>query len=61
MLIDIPEELIPYVRMSQKHGLVCSENMPEELQPLFETTKASVIKKKQDRLAQLEALISDSQ
>ena len=59
MMISIPDELVPYVRMSQKHGLVCADNLPDDLRELFEKTKSDVIKKKQERLNQLEALISD--
>ena len=39
MLLDIPNELLPYVRMSKAHGLVHFENMPDELMPLFEQTR----------------------
>jgi len=42
MLLDIPNDLLPYVRMSKKNGLVRSEDMPEALMPLFEKTRAAI-------------------
>lgn len=41
MQIKIPRELLKYVRMS-KGELIHSEDMPDELKPLFEETKKQV-------------------
>lgn len=41
MQIKIPKELLKYVRMS-KRKLIQSEDMPDELKPLFEETKKQV-------------------
>jgi hypothetical protein len=56
MLMDIPNELLPYVRMSKKQGLVCSDDMPSELIPLFEKTKKVIDGQASDRKKQLQAL-----
>ena len=61
MMLRIPQELQKYVRMSKKEGLVHSDDMPEELMPLFEETKRNVIKAEQDRKNELEALISEEE
>ena len=59
MLMDIPSELLPYVRMSKKQGLVCSDDMPGELIPLFEKTKKVMDEQASDRKKQLQALKPD--
>lgn len=41
MQIKIPRELLKYVRMS-KGKLIHSEDMPDELKPLFEKTEKQV-------------------
>ena len=56
MLMDIPNELLPYVRMSKKQGLVHSDEMPNELIPLFEKTKKVMDEQASNRKKQLEAL-----
>ena len=56
MLMNIPSELLPYVRMSKKQGLVCSDDMPNELIPLFEKTKKVVDEQASARKKQLESL-----
>ncbi len=61
MMLRIPQELQKYVRMSNKDGLVHSDDMPLELMPLFEETKKIVIKAEQDRRSELEALISEEE
>lgn len=48
MLFDIPNKLIPYVRMSKKQGLIHSDDMPESLLPLFEKTKANILRAKEE-------------
>ena len=44
MLFDVPNELLPYVRMSPKEGLVHAPDMPESLLPLFEKTRKEMRK-----------------
>lgn len=41
MQIRIPKKLLKYVHMSKK-GLTHSEDMPDELKPLFEKTKKEI-------------------
>ena len=56
MQIQIPKELLQYVRMSKAEGLVHRPDMPEELFPLFEKTKKAILEKQQaqkDDLAKL--------
>ena len=48
MLFDVPNELLPYVRMSKKNGLIHSEDMPESLLPLFEKAKADILRATED-------------
>lgn len=43
MQIKMPKELLKYVRMS-KGKLIHSEDMPDELKPLFEETKKQKVK-----------------
>ena len=57
MIITIPEELQPFVRMSKKEGLVAYPEMPEELNALFEETKKWVLELNAKRKAELENLI----
>lgn len=57
MLFDIPNELIPYVRISKKQGLVCSEDLPEELMPVFEKAKRDYAEKEATRIAELQQLL----
>ncbi len=57
MLFDIPNELIPYVRISKKQGLVCSEDLPEELMPVFEKAKKEYAEKEATRIAELQQLL----
>lgn len=58
MILKIPTELQKYVRMNKIEGLVCSDDMPEELWPMFEETKKMVIETMEERRRELEALIS---
>ena len=43
MQISIPKELMQYVRMSKKDGLIHRPDMPAELLPLFEKTKTLIL------------------
>lgn len=58
MLLRIPQELQKYVRMSKKDGLIRSDNMPDELKPLFEETRKSIISAEQERRNGLLKLVS---
>lgn len=60
MMMDLPNELIPYVRMSKKNGLVHSDDMPESLGALFEETKRKMEESIAERNSKLEELIADS-
>ena len=42
MQISIPKELMQYVRMSKKDGLIHRPDMPAELLPLFEVTQPTL-------------------
>ena len=57
MQISIPKELIEYVRMSKKEGLIHRPDMPNELLPLFEKTKALISSKQADEQAYLKSLL----
>ena len=57
MLFDIPNELIPYVRISKKQGLVCSEELPEELIPVFEKAKKDYAEREAMRISELQQLL----
>lgn len=57
MQITIPKELMRYVRMSKKEGLVHSPDMPESLAPLFEKTKKLIFAKQKNELEKLESLL----
>lgn len=57
MQIQIPKELLQYVRMSKSEGLIHRPNMPEELIPLFEETKKIVQEKQQLNKTELERLL----
>ena len=46
MMLRIPQELQKYVRMSNKEGLIHSDDMPEELLSLFEETKQNGVVQK---------------
>ena len=59
MLIDMPNELIPYVWFSKKNGLVCAEDMPESLRPLYLEMKRQYEAQEQARLDSLNKLIVD--
>lgn len=59
MLFDIPNELIPYVRISKKSGLVCSEDMPESLIPLYQQAKKEYEAREHERLDDLKKLLVD--
>lgn len=41
MQVQIPIELVPWVRMSPR-GLVPRDNMPDEIVPLFKEVKAKI-------------------
>ncbi len=56
MLFDIPNELIPYVRISKKHGLVCSDELPKELIPAFKKAKKDYEEREAARIAELRQL-----
>lgn len=57
MQISIPNELIEYVRMSKKEGLIHRPDMPNELLPVFEKTKALILSKQEDEQAYLKSLL----
>lgn len=57
MQIQIPKELMQYVRMSKKDGLVHHPAMPKELQPLFEKTKTAVLQTRNEREEELRNLL----
>lgn len=57
MLFDIPNELIPYARISKKQGLVCSDDLPEELAPVFEKAKKEYAEREAARIAELRQLL----
>lgn len=57
MQISIPKELIKYVRMSKKEGLIHRPDMPNELLPVFEKTKALILSKQADEQAYLKSLL----
>ena len=61
MLINIPTELCPYVRMDRKKGLVHSSDMPKELLPLFRKTKKDVLAQQKKRMKELRALLVDEE
>ena len=57
MMLRIPQELQKYVRMSNKEGLIHSDDMPEELLSLFEETKQNVVKAEQEHKNEIEKQI----
>ena len=59
MLIIIPEELQPYVRISPKSGLVHSDDLPDDLLPLFNKTKLLVKATQEQRQKELAGLLVD--
>ena len=61
MLFDIPNELIPYVRISKKQGLICSDELPEELIPIFENAKKEYEEREVARIAELQGLLVSTQ
>lgn len=61
MQINIPEELMEYVRMAPNEGLVHESNMPDELLPLFEKTKSKIIRIQDEQRKRLESLISEEE
>ena len=60
MLFDIQNELIPYVRISKKQGLVCSDDLPEGLVPAFEKAKKEYAEREAARIAELRQLLVDT-
>ena len=60
MMFNIPNPLIPYVRISKKQGLICSPDIPDDLMPLFEKAKHDYEVVEQKRLSELNSLIEDS-
>lgn len=57
MQISIPEELLPYVRMSKNEGFIHHPSMPEELLPLFEETKRMISKRQKEQTDELKNLL----
>lgn len=57
MQISIPKELMQYVRMSKKDGLIHRPDMPDELLPLFEKTKAMILEKQNEQQDYLKSLL----
>lgn len=57
MQISIPKELIEYVRMSKKEGLIHRPDMPNELLPVFEKTKALILSMQADEQVYLKSLL----
>ncbi len=57
MQISIPKELMQYVRMSKKDGLIHRPDMPVELLPLFEKTKALILEKQNEQQDYLKSLL----
>ena len=58
MLLEIPDELLPYVKKNKKEGLVCAANIPDRLVPLFEETKEEILKLQLQRTAIGDDLLS---
>ena len=57
MQISIPKELMQYVRMSKKDGLIHRPDMPAELLPLFEKTKTLILEKQNEQQEYLKSLL----
>lgn len=57
MQINIPLELIEYVRMSKKDGLVHNPDMPKNLIPVFEETRTLILKLQKKREKEISDLL----